>query len=204
MEIKRYIFIVIVCLIILPQGNALGINEYGFELDEYLIYSTVVDEWYSNEQNKEILIRDHTSVYQLGRPIETELDYVRQQMPVLEDEIINDFKAKNVRTYSLESFINQRVDYIIISQKEIDYIFDHNPHWDSYYDRYPSSGGILTLSRVGFNRQRTRAILHVANQWNRSTGAGIYLSVVKQKDGSWKIENQQRTWHSWNRDKINP
>lgn len=201
---KNYILIAIACLVMLFPRTALTINEYDFELDEYLIYSTVIDEWYSSDESKEVSIRDHTSIYQIGRPIEVELDYIKQQMLILEDEIINDFKAKNLRSYSLESFINQRAEYTIITQKEIDYIFDHNPHWDSYYNRYPKSGGILTLSRVGFNRQRTQALLHAANQWNRSTGAGVYLLVVKQKDGSWKIENQQRIWHSWNRDKITP
>lgn len=202
--LKNSIFIAVVCSLLIAFKPALAINEYAFELDEYLIYSTLIDGWYSQDTTREVMIRDHTSIYQIGRPIETELDYIKEQMPFLDDQIINDFKSKNLRSYSLANFINQRAKYKIISQKEIDHIFDHNPHWDMYYHRYPSSGGILTLSRVGFNRQRNQAILHVANQWNRSTGAGSCVLLTQQKDGSWKIESQQRLWHSWNREKLKP
>jgi len=202
--LKNSIFIVVVCLTLIALKPALAINEYAFELDEYLIYSTLIDTWYSKDTTKEVLIRDHTSIYQIGKPIEIELAYLKEQMPSLGNKIINDFKSKNLRSYSLASFINQRAKYSIISQKEIDYIFNHNPHWDMYYDRYPNSGGILTLSRVGFNRQRNQAILHVANQWNRSTGAGICVLLTQQKGGSWKIEGQERLWHSWNREKLKP
>jgi len=193
-------YIVVMTIAILPAKIALATNQYDFEPEEYLIYSAAIDSWFAGKGNKQVLIRDHTNIYQLGLCIETELSYLRAKIPFLDDEILNDFKAKNIKTYPLKNYINQRAEYMIITQKEIDHIFDYNPHWGSYYKRYPGSGGILTLSRVGFNRQRDQALVHIANQWQRLTGAGIYIVFDKQEDGSWKTGQHKRVWHSWNRD----
>jgi len=197
---KLFISLVSAGLFLLSGVTAFGLNEYIFEPEEYLIYSTVIDSWCGQDKTKEVFIRDHTAIYQSGPPIETELAYVRNNMVFADEIMINDFKAKNIRAYNLDPFFNQRGKYKIISQKEINSIFDHNPYWDKYYRRNPDSEGIITFSRVGFNRARDKALLHVANQWNRATGAGVYILLSRQKDNSWKIESELRGWYSWNND----
>ena len=201
---KKYLCLAVVCLFFIASETVWGINEYIFEPDEYLIYSTVIDSWCGQDKTREIFIRDHTAIYQSGRPIETELEYVRKNIPLLDEVIINDFKAKNIKAYALGHFLNQRANYTIISQKEINAIFDHNPYWNKYYRYNPGSEGIITFSRVGFNQARDRALLHVASQWDRATGSGVYLLLYRQKDSSWEIESELLAWNSWNRDNPKP
>ena len=205
---KIFISLLSAGLFLATALTAFGLNEYIFEPEEYLIYSTVIDSWCGQDKTKEIFIRDHTAIYQSGQPtgwpIETELDYIRKNMLLSDEIIINDFKAKNIKAYALDSFLNQRANYTIVSQKEINAIFDHNPYWDKYYQRNPNSEGIITFSRVGFNQTRDKALLHVASQWNRATGAGIYILLSRQKDSSWKVESELSGWQSWNRDNPKP
>ncbi len=201
MKLINYALIIVIGLAISTPEIALAINEYYFEPEEYTIYSTVIESWYRKDHGKKLLIRDYTGLYRGRETMETELKYVQQMMPALNDEAINDFKTKNLNAYSLKSFINPRVEYKLITQKEIDYIFDHNPNWETYYNQHPDSGGILTLSRVGFNRRKNQALLHVANQWNLATGAGVYILLNRQRDGSWQIVDQERLWRSWYSDK---
>ncbi|MBU2044498.1 MAG: hypothetical protein KJ619_04670 [Candidatus Omnitrophica bacterium] len=201
---KLFTLAVLAYLVLSISGIAWGLNEYVFEPEEYLIYSTAIDSWCGDDKLAEIFIRDHTAIYQSGQPVETELNYLREKMPTLGDQIINDFKAKNIKAYSLEPFLNQRANCTIVSQAELNAIFDHNPYWDRYYRRNPRSEGIITFSRVGFNQTRDQALLHVGSQWDRATGSGIYIMFSRQKDSSWKVESELRSWNSWNRDNPKP
>lgn len=53
----------------------------------------------------------------------------------------------------------------------------------------------MTLSRVGFNSDRTRALVYVGNQSHWLTGAGFYLVLVKTK-GGWSVEHEFMSWIS--------
>jgi hypothetical protein len=176
--------------------------QYIFGPDEYLIYATVIDAWFLQHPEKKIIIKDHTGAYTRQEDLETELNYVYQEIPVLSRQTINDFKAKNLTHYSLDTFINQRKDYQFISERELINLFDRQEGWGRFYARYPQAEGIFTLSRVGLNDKKTQALVCIANQWDRFSGSGLYLLLTKENDTTWVIRQKIRVWNSWLLDRI--
>jgi hypothetical protein len=62
-------------------------------------------------------------------------------------------------------------------------IKDHK--WGDFYKRYPDSGGIIRVSTVGFNRQKTLAIVNTGSSCNDLCGSGSF-HLLKNIDGKWK------------------
>ncbi len=60
-----------------------------------------------------------------------------------------------------------------------------NHNWDDFYKRYPDSGGVIKMTAVGFNRQRTLAIVFTGSQCNNLCGQGSF-ALLKKTDGQWK------------------
>ena len=67
--------------------------------------------------------------------------------------------------------------------------------WKEFYQLYPQSNGYLHFSRVGFNKERTEALVHVG--WMRGSleGQGQYF-LLSKKDGKWQVERSVGTWVS--------
>lgn len=58
-------------------------------------------------------------------------------------------------------------------------------NWDDFYKRYPDSGGIIRVSAVGFNRQKTLAIVNTGSSCNNLCGRGSFV-LLKKVHGKWK------------------
>jgi len=56
--------------------------------------------------------------------------------------------------------------------------------WDLFYEKFPGAEGFKRLSRIGFNPEKTRAIVYVGSAY---TAIDVFTTfVLLQKDqGSW-------------------
>jgi hypothetical protein len=111
---------------------------------------------------------------------------------VFDREAANKFKECHFRSCLLESksWLLQRIDfakpYTLVDSSTIDRLFRHGPEgWDSFYKRYPESGGYLTLSPVGFNKDKTQAIVYIASSCGSLCRRwGFHL--LERVQGNWK------------------
>ncbi|MBN3039900.1 MAG: hypothetical protein JW867_02110 [Candidatus Omnitrophica bacterium] len=188
------IFVFWVCLL-LPC--CILTAEYIFSPEDYLIYSTVLDQWYGNDPDKMISIRGQTALGLGLDSLKEEMDHVKSSTLGLRPSVINDFVAKNIHSYPLEGYITQRAWYRIITPQEINYIFSYKDGWDRYYEKYPGSRGILTFSRVGYSLRGAQALVYAGTQWDDFSGAGVYVLLNKDPLGVWKMQETVKSWHSW-------
>ncbi|MCQ9205709.1 MAG: hypothetical protein NG737_05290 [Omnitrophica bacterium] len=193
---RRYFFYFFL-LVFLSAHPANLFAHYILKPDEYSVYSVLVDEWYYSPKTSRVVIRDHTALSSSLDFLEIELSYVRSVMSVLGLETIDDFKAKNIISYPVEDFFDLSVDYNIITQREIDGIFESRGGWKRFYRRYQGADGILTFSRVGFNQDRSQALVYVVTQWGDLAGTGFYILLTKQKDNTWKFHRDLRVRNFW-------
>jgi hypothetical protein len=177
---------------------------YIFGVDDYSIYSALLNKWYAENKETTIVIRGRTTMHREPKLWEDELSYVKEKMSSLAQETINDFKAKNTKSYPLGTFINQKGNYVILDDQEKNWLFEPKSRWEKFYEKYPASQGLLTFSRVGFNPARNQAFVYVANQWERFAGSGLYVLLEKTKDQTWIIADELRIWNSWHIDEIKP
>jgi hypothetical protein len=61
--------------------------------------------------------------------------------------------------------------------------------WGEYYRRLPGSQGVLTLSRVGFNADRTQALFYFSNRCGGLCRAGSYV-VIEKRGSDWVISKE--------------
>jgi len=108
------------------------------------------------------------------------------------DEAIKDYGVKN----STPLFLKQRFDVkskcLIISEGELRDVFTRSKNsidgWRAYYRKYPSSPGFIRLSRVGFNRQMTEAVVYVERACGSLCADGHFKLLEKER-GRWYIRN---------------
>lgn len=72
----------------------------------------------------------------------------------------------------------------LISREELDKLPEKD-FWNAFHERYPNASGILTLSRVGFDRRRTEATVRFANSCGWLCGHGGTWIFTKN-NGEWK------------------
>jgi hypothetical protein len=108
-------------------------------------------------------------------------------------DVRTDFSEKNKSTCMIELFAGiPNLRYI--SKREEGLIFRvPSKGWSKFHKRYGKEAEILWLSRVGFNPEKTLALLHVSGGMGPMAGGGT-LYLLERKDGVWVIKSQIQTW----------
>ena len=116
-------------------------------------------------------------------------------------EAVKDFCAKNDPSSKPGTICHPTVKHILISRSEMKLLFDkerkkeEKDGWSLFYEKYPHSPGIITLSLPGFSRDGKTAVIYMGNQSHWLAGhGGIY--VYQNKNGEWKQETELPEWIS--------
>ncbi len=109
--------------------------------------------------------------------------------------LVDDFKNKNVKTYKLENKFSIPQTVVLISDEELNKIFQNETGWDVFNKIYPNSSGIIQISRVGFNSNQTQAIVYYGYQRGLLWGEG-YLIYLTKDEGKWMVREQVGLWVS--------
>jgi hypothetical protein len=159
--------------------------------DEYAVYSALIQTRYIDPGSVElVVIQDQTSIEWVN---DDALSYIEQELGGVTRDLLQDFTDKNQETRDLEAALNLSVDYVFISQAEQEALFSTDTGWTEFYEKYPASQGLLSLSRVGFNPQRDQALVYVGNQSDWLLGVGFYF-LLAQRDGAWKVVEEIFAW----------
>lgn len=149
------------------------------------------------DQVELVVIFDHTMWYIDHEELELRevLEYVREEMPEVEEATLEDYQAKNGQMHSIGDLFDLRVKYMLVSEEELGEIDQYDSYWDEFYRRYPNSQGIMVFSRVGFNSSITQALVYMGNQSGPLSGAGFYLLLARD-NGVWMIQKEILVWVS--------
>ena len=175
--------------------------ENAAEAEEYAVYSALIQSMYVDAgtsfgggRPELIVIQDQTQLGPVTTLSET-LEGISHAWPDLPDETLTDFETKNKSPQALKPLFSLDVEYAFFSDKEMDEIFLNSSGWDTFYEKYPHSQGILTLSRVGLDRSLDTAVVCVGNQMHWVAGQGYYV-LLEKVTGRWEVRGKQMTWIS--------
>ncbi len=177
------------------QASATATQQAKAENEEYAVYSALITERYISPGLQIIVIHDHTGLDYEFIDLDARLKYVQENIPQLTPEIVADFKLKNVQPLPLKSQFSLNVSYLLMSDKEWREIFTDQDAWKYFYQLYPHSQGVMTLSRVGFNSDLDMALVYVGNSSGFLAGAGYYVLMVKE-NGLWEDVAEIMVWIS--------
>lgn len=169
-----------------PSANSVEELQPYLDSEAYEVYAArLPDEWpWAEARAKQLVIQQETTVFpKIGS--DTECLPGGDEFPESWKEVLADYKKQNERTRVLaRGFVIEKPYYLIPKQELADLFKKDGPGWNGFYTRYPDSGGVMQLSVVGFNRERTKAMLYMGHSCGWLCGGGGY-SFVQKKDGEW-------------------
>jgi len=181
----------------LPQGDLPS----EVLTEEYAVYSLLINKTFGGSKPKRLIIRGHTDCSSLCADLaypdadRRRQERIEQQFPSIEQELIRSYLGNNKGAYQLMRSFHLTRDYTLMEKNEIDQILQsYGKDGKRYKELYVDSGGVVGVSRVGFNREKNQALVYLAYDCGLMCGAGYYFLLIK-RDGEWALVKRQTDWN---------
>jgi hypothetical protein len=120
-----------------------------------------------NQENQIVIINDNLEItYTTQDNNRNDIYKYLRRTKKVENDLLGSFKRNNNKKAVLKKNI----------------VFDFNFIWNRPYEY---NNGIITFSKIGFNKEQTKAIIYIGIMTG-SEGKGDYYILEKEKD-AWKI-----------------
>jgi hypothetical protein len=164
-------------------------RQQGIEDEEYAVYSALINASLNDENRNRPLVIEETPSPWIGFIDEERASFyddLKKSSPALLAETVDDLQAKNKESHKFERRFDIGRPYLLISEKELEDIFQEGGGggWDEFFQKYPQARGFATFSRVGFNQEKTQALVYQAHSCGGLCGGGSYVLLVKS-NGVW-------------------
>jgi hypothetical protein len=171
--------------------------EDGPDADEYAVYAALFAEKGYDKEGAQLVLENGTVVNDTfsGHMDQTSIEKLFR-MPPMKDAI-DDFIKKNRKSSALTDQFKLKATIVLITNSDVKRMFHDSIEggWDLFHTKYPNAISIHTLSRVGFNKDKTAALVYYTYSCGGLCGQGQYVLLGKH-DGQWKIEKESMTWIS--------
>ena len=131
---------------------------------------------------KRLVIQNTTTTYNFGQCFPEGEPLRGEWKPV-----VDDYKQQNRSTWTLMAMFPLERPYDLVSKAEIMAPFKAAgiEGWDLFYKEHPDSGGYINVSAVGFDADKTRAMLYVGHSCGGLCGSGMY-HFMEKVDRQWR------------------
>jgi hypothetical protein len=116
----------------------------------------------------------------------------------LDESLRSEFLRVNKVSLLLNSNgFSQDLHVVLLTSDEQKQLFSstEGAGWRRFYEQYPRSQGMTELSRVAFNKERTKALVYTGTQRGGLDGGG-FLVVMQLVDGVWRVQGKVKIWTS--------
>jgi hypothetical protein len=169
----------LILALLLSQGVISGGKPTPYEVQEaYEVYSAILpSEWPLRDAHaKTLIIQNETKGYEMC--LRPEKEWQEKVGPA-----ISDYVRSNAKPSLLQPTINVEVPYQLIIADELRSV-TQTADWEGFYQRYSNSGGWIELSAVGFNHNKTVAVVYMGHHCGPLCGGGGF-HVLEKKEGKW-------------------
>jgi hypothetical protein len=173
----------ITSLLILALLLAQGVTNTGdspapYEDEEaYEVYSAILpSEWPLGDAHaKTAIIQSETKFFEMC--LRPESQWQEKVGPA-----ISDYVRLNAKPLRLQPKIKIGVAYQLILAEELK--TNSNSGWEAFFQRYPDSRGWIELSAVGFNANKTVAVVYMGHHCGALCGGGGF-HVLEKRNSRW-------------------
>jgi hypothetical protein len=163
--------------------------------DAYEIYSLLIPHnWIVTEAHAQsLLIQAETQSYPIC------LNPANEEERSVVGPAIHDFVEANKKKWLLQRMFEVEQPYELLRSEEIKASFRGDSiasRWKAFYARYPQSRGWIELSAVGFNADKTIAVVYVGHHCGSLCGGGGF-TVLERNGGKWAIRRFKGTSCAW-------
>lgn len=173
---------------------------------DYDVYSEVLRHIYmnsvpENDRVEMLVIQEKTSLQNaIENSKDKDLDGLYQtwkwEGTILDKEMFNKFKLDNEEAITLKGSFDIPIKYVVVSKADLSNAFGDKSvteAWESFHSKYPNSSGIITLSRVGFNKRGNEALVYIKTSCGPMCADGKIAFLIKDK-GVWKTKKIFELW----------
>jgi hypothetical protein len=183
------IFFMVVMVAITSLQTSIGAQTQTWRIDdEYAVYSALIRTKYVTNSTKLVLVFAQTSPNpDDGSPPDR---YDLRLRPVAQSTI-DAYKTKSKVIRALKDEFDLPVKYTLLKKEELDEMFrqDNFSGWKTLLKKYPEATGIIRVSEVGFNLERTQALVYVEHGCGATCGEGGYVLLSKEGE-VWKVQKE--------------
>jgi hypothetical protein len=169
--------------------------------DETRVYSAVFADIFQATQETQIMIVDHTSI---GVPpgmwavTSVKGPDTTKFMAKVAVDAQQDYQLKNKQSVQLPGPCHIAPQCALYNVVDLTGIVGMDKAkmekgWKEFNKRYPNAPGIFVVSRIGFNRDHTEAVMYAAKACGNLCGDGQYVWLTK-RDGAWSVAGQTTVW----------
>jgi hypothetical protein len=168
--------------------------------DEPLIYAVVIEELFagkklSDKPIKLLLLENQTRFDDFeGDKAITAAPNSAPMFTGLKPDTIQSLIRQNSRPYPLTNPAKTSLKVQLIDGKIAQETVQNN-RWQKLYADHPDCSGIVSFSKVGFDKDGKQALVYVAHVYGEDAGRGTILFL--QKTGQqWKVQAKAVNWVS--------
>ena len=160
--------------------------------EEYAVYDAVLSNFYrgyeGTSQRIDLLVIN--SLTQSHAIEGFDFEGGKQEAPALLDETIADLKTKSKRAYQLRDDFGIAIKRVLLSEEDTARLMpDRDLFWERFHKKYPNSSGLVSLSRVGFNRGADQALVRFWAMCGTLCGQSYFVLLTKDKQG-WAVRER--------------
>jgi hypothetical protein len=158
--------------------------------DAYEVYSAILpSEWPVRVAHaKMLVIRSETNGYEMClHPEKDSEDMI--------GSAIAEYVELNKKPLVLQRNLSVAIPYELITFKDLKSAIEQGG-WEGFYKKYPDSGGWIELSAVGFNAEKTVAVVYMGHSCGGLCGGGQF-HVLQKKEGTWVPLNWKGSSCAW-------
>jgi len=180
-----------------PGGKSRDVSVTDLPPEEYAVYNAVIEAKYREHPHSGaelVVIRNRTVAYRdEPKTLDETLKWGSKLTPGgIPPELIENLEKQNQQDHDISDLFNSSVKHVLIAEDEIAKIMKEG-EWELFYQKYPKAQGLISLSRVGFDAAKTKALVYFGNPTSATSGKGGYL-LLEKKAGAWAIKRDIWMW----------
>lgn len=176
--------------------------------ERYKVYDAVLSHMFAGNKVtfdtqariEQLIIRDTTTTESTRFIMSSE--QVKIRLRDLPDELIKDYESRHDKSTALSRCFDIKLKYSLISSSDFSNVFsqgDDTNHrdeeWTKFYQKFPMSGGYVSLSNAGFDKTMTHALVYMVHWCGFVCGTGHYIYLQKS-DSGWTVKLAPMMWIS--------
>lgn len=192
----------IILLTLAPiSGQSQAEKDDSVITEEYAVYSALLNEIkQSPNDGKEVKLLVVNERTEGPKKMCLPEEVAKWAKEIQADELkplLADLLIKNEKRYHLSEQFKLTRQLLLINEEAVSEIFKRRGYegWDEFYRKYPNSSGYITFSRIGFNKEKTKAIIYREAGCGSLCGYGGYI-LLNKENGEWKVANGYNCWQS--------
>ncbi len=166
--------------------------------DESAVYTALFQDIYLAEKGRPIILSDQTA---LGVPpgmianIPVQGLQTQKFLALISPEARQDYEEVNHQSMKLPSPCRLAPGCITANLADLAPQVKDDRAWRVFFKKHPNTPGIVVVSRIGFNKQHSEAVVYTGKSCGTLCGQGEFVWLVKL-NGSWGVKDRTTVWIS--------